>query len=138
MIISLLAISACTNQVSQTSKVNELSPEEVVRLYFESWNNKDYRTQYSLISDGFKKIDPQAKDLETFSSYMQQYFQQGNSIQVKGVKESYRTDNEAGIEYTITMDLKTGKRDFTSTYTLKKRENGWKLIHPYGENIDTS
>ncbi len=141
IILSFLFLAACTNQtVSQTSSkdVSELTPEEVVKLYFESWNNKDYKTQYQLISDGFKKIDEQAKDLETFSKYMSQYFQQGNSIKVKSVKESYNTGSEAGAEYKITMELKTGKRDFTSTYTLKKRENGWKLIHPYGENIDTS
>ena len=30
------------------------------------------------------------------------------------------------------------KKEFSSTYTLKKRTNGWKLIHPYGQNIDTT
>ena len=27
---------------------------------------------------------------------------------------------------------------FSSVYTLKKRANGWKLIHPYGDKIDTT
>ena len=94
--------------------------------------------QYNLISDGFRQIDPQAKDLDTFSSYMEQYFKQGKSIGVKSVKEQYNSGTEAGVEYAIVMELNSGKREFTSTYTLKKRNNGWKLIHPYGENIDTS
>ena len=54
-------------------------------------------------------------------------------------KESYNNGKEAGIDYKIEIINKDNtKKEFSSAYTLKKRANGWKLIHPYGENIDTT
>jgi hypothetical protein len=55
------------------------------------------------------------------------------------VKAEYESEKEAGVNYKIEIIGKDGaKKEFSSTYTLKKRSNGWKLIHPYGENIDTT
>ena len=52
---------------------------------------------------------------------------------------AYQNENGAGINYKIEIINKDGtKKEFSSAYTLKKRANGWKLIHPYGENIDTA
>ena len=47
---------------------DNFQPESVVETYYNSLNNKDYSTMYSLISDGFKRIDPFAKDLDTFEN----------------------------------------------------------------------
>ena len=145
----ILFINACAKQQPQSIQktiptvssedISVLTPEQVVILYFQAWNDEQYDVIYSLISDGFKKIEPTAKTFNDFKSYMEKFYDTALGVRVLEAKESYSTDKEAGVEYKIEITRKDGtKREFSSVYTLKKRANGWKLIHPYGENIDTS
>ena len=108
-------------------------------LYFQAWNDEQYDVMYSLISDGFKQIEPTAKTFNDFKSYIGKFYDTALGVIIVEAKESYKTEKEAGVEYKIEITRKDGtKKEFESTYTLKKRQNGWKLIHPYGENIDTT
>ena len=146
----LIFLTSCTKtqqqQISQENipaisndDVSVLTPEQVVILYFQAWNDKKYDVMYSLISDGFKQIEPTAKTFDEFKAYMEKFYDTALSVSIVEAKESYRTDKEAGIDYKIEITKKDGtKKELDSVYTLKKRANGWKLIHPYGENIDTS
>ncbi|MBI2654372.1 hypothetical protein HYX02_06210 [Candidatus Woesearchaeota archaeon] len=119
--------------------VSILTPEQVVTLYFQAWNDEQYDVMYSLISDGFKQIEPTAKTFDDFKANMEKFYDTALGVRVLEAKESYGTEKEAGIDYKIEITRKDGtKREFSSVYTLKKRANGWKLIHPYGENIDTT
>jgi len=144
-----LFISACAKQQPQTLQktvptvssedVLTLNPEQVVILYFQAWNDEQYDVMYSLISDGFKQIDPQAKTLGEFKANMEKFYDTALGIRIVEAKESYNTGQEAGVDYKIEITNKDNTRkEFSSTYTLKKRANGWKLIHPYGKNIDTT
>ena len=149
---STLFINACAKQpetqqqISQKSvstvsagDVSKLTPEQVVALYFQSWNDEQYDVMHSLISDGFKQIEPTAKTFKDFKSYMEKFFETSSGVKVLEAKESYQNEKEAGVNYKIEITNKDGaKKEFSSTYTLKKRVNGWKLIHPYGKNIDTT
>ena len=148
----ILFINACAkNQQSQqqpTQKpistvsaedISALNSEQVVILYFQSWNDEQYNVMYSLISDGFKQIEPTAKTFNDFKDYMEKFFDTSSGVGIIEAKESYRNEKEAGVEYKIEITNKDGtKKEFASAYTLKKRTNGWKLIHPYGQNIDTT
>lgn len=147
----ILFISACAKQQAQqqttqkpiqtvsSEDVSILTPQEVVILYFQAWNDEQYDAMYSLISDGFKQIEPTAKTFEDFKSYINKFYDTSLGVSVVSAKEAYQNEKEAGIEYKIEIKNKDGtKKPFSSSYTLKKRENGWKLIHPYGENIDTT
>ncbi|MBI2541835.1 hypothetical protein HYV80_03950 [Candidatus Woesearchaeota archaeon] len=119
--------------------VSILTPEQVVILYFQAWNDEQYDAIYSLISDGFRQIEPTAKTFDDFKANMEKFYDTALGIRVLEAKESYRTDKEAGVDYKIEIINKDGtKKEFSSAYTLKKRTNGWKLIHPYGQNIDTT
>ena len=119
--------------------VSTLTPEQVVILYFQAWNDEQYDVVYSLISDGFKQIEPTAKTFDEFKAYMEKFYDTALGVSIVEAKESYRTEKEAGVDYKIGITRKDGtKREFSSVYTLKKRANGWKLIHPYGENIDAN
>lgn len=130
-------------------------PEEVVRQYFTAWNNKNYQDMYAVISDGFKKIEPTAKDLNYFRTYASS--QGVESVKIIAVElESMTMDGmnvekdmmgmpgmQAIVAYTVEFTFSDGtKREFSDKFTLKFREGdviiGWKLIHPYGNNIDTS
>ena len=94
---------------------------------------------YSAISDGFKQIEPTAKTFEDFKAYLSKFYETSSGINIVEIKETYKNEKEAGINYKIEITEKDGaKKEFSSTYTLKKRANGWKLIHPYGNNIDKS
>ncbi len=127
------------NEVADNYKI--AAPEEVVRQYFTSWNNKDWPNVYATISDGFKKIDPNAKDLATFRN-----FSSAQGIEVINVLIIRETSNDgttASVDYSVEFILSDeSKRPFSDRFTLKYRQGdiipGWKLIHPYGPNIDTS
>ena len=151
-IISLfLFINACakTQQVQQNANnvlstvdskdIAALTPEQVVTLYFQAWNDKKYDVMYPLISEGFKQIEPTAKTFNDFKVYMEEFYDAANGVNIIKAKEVYKNEKEAGVDYKIEIMNKDGtNKEFSSTYTLKKRTSGWKLIHPYGKNIDTT
>ncbi len=114
---------------------------EAVKQYFESWGKKDWPNMYSVISDGFKKIEPTAKTLAGFKVYAES--QNMSAVKILGLKEESNDGKTAIIGYSAEFTLSDGsKKEFSDKFTLKFREadviKGWKLIHPYGENIDTS
>lgn len=132
----------------QFTKQNEVAdnyqvapPEEVVRQYFTAWNNKDWPNMYATISDGFKKIDPSTKDLTTFRNFASSQDIEG--INILSIKEISNDEITANVDYSVEFILADGsKRPFNDKFTLKYRQGdiipGWKLIHPYGPNVDTS
>ena len=120
---------------------NTPSAEEVVKQYFESWDKKDWPNMYATISDGFKRIDPDAKDLATFRNFAGSQGIEGVSI--LGIKELSNDGTTASIEYSVEFTLlDSSTRQFSDTFTLKYKQGdiipGWKMIHPYGSNVDTS
>ncbi len=116
-------------------------PGEVVTQYFTSWSNKNYADMYAAVSDGFKKIEPTAGDLRAFKSYAESQNIQG--VNILSIKEKSNDGQTASVDYSVEFSLSNGKKSkFDGTYTLKYRKGdiipGWKLIHPYGKNIDVS
>ncbi len=124
-----------------SSGYNTPSPEEVARQYFVAWNDKDWPNMYATLSDGFKKIDPDAKDLATFRNFASS---QGiESVNIISIKELSNDGTTASVSYSVEFVLTAGsKRKFDDTFTLKFRQgdiiSGWKMIHPYGPNVDIS
>ena len=117
------------------------SPEKVVEQYFTSWNNEDYVNMYATFSDGFKKIEPTAKTLQDFKDYVNT--QNINGVNIRDIKEINNDGQTASVDYNVEFVLGNGQKSiYDGTFTLKYREGdiikGWKLIHPYGENIDNS
>lgn len=117
------------------------APAEVVKQYFSSWNKKDWPNMYATLSDGFKKIDPNAKNLDAFRNFASS---QGiDGVNILSIKEASNDGATASVSYSVEFVLPDGsKRSFSDRFTLKFRQgdiiSGWKLIHPYGTNIDTS
>lgn len=136
LVISLLFLGACTKQqiTSQTQA------EKDVRIYFEAWDKQDWKTMYSLISDGFKKIDPNAKTLANFEAFASS---QGiTSVKINLIKEKISDGKQATVDYDVIFIINGKTTPFQSTFTLKYKpkdqQPGWKLIHPYGNNIDNT
>jgi len=131
----------------QFTKQNEVAdnyqvapPEEVVRQYFTSWNNKDWPNMYATLSDGFKKIDPNAKDLAAFRNFASSQGIEG--VNIISIREESNDRTTASVSYSVEFILSdSSKRPFSDRFTLKFRQGdiipGWKLIHPYGPDIDT-
>ena len=116
-------------------------PEKVVLDYFSAWNKKDYSKMYAQISDGFKKIDENAKTLNSFSDYAASQNIEG--VKILSIKQSSNNGKTASVDYSVEFTLANGKKiPFSGTYTIKYRDKdrvrAWKMIHPYGENIDTT
>ena len=118
-----------------------IKPEEVVRQYFESWNRKDWPNMYATLSDGFKRIDPKAKDLAAFRNSVSS---QGiDNIRVIKINVESNDGTTAVVAYSVEFIFSSGdNQNFSDKFTLKSKQGdvipGWKLIHPYGTNIDTS
>ena len=130
-----------SQEINQPTEYTIKKPQEVVRQYFESWDKKDYPNMYATFSDGFKKIDPNAKDLNTFVSFANS--QEIVGVKVLDIKEESNDGRTAVIDYSVELTLSDGRKSpFSDKFTLKFRQgdiiSGWKLIHPYGLNIDTS
>ncbi len=138
--VSLEVILNTSKTVKEDVYIEPL-PDEVVRTYFTSWSNKNYVNMYSTISDGFKQIEPTAKDLSSFREYVAS---QGiKSVHIISITQKSNDGGTAVVDYLVEFVLEEGiKRDFAGSFTLKYRDGdvikGWKLIHPYGENIDNS
>ncbi len=117
------------------------SPEETVRIYFNSWSEKDYVNMYATISDGFKKIEPSAKNLAAFREYAES--QNINIVDTVSIKERSNDGETAIVDYEVEFFLVSGEKlNLKDSFTLKYRKGdiipGWKLIHPYGENVDVN
>ncbi|MBI2574312.1 nuclear transport factor 2 family protein [Candidatus Woesearchaeota archaeon] len=118
---------------------DSLQPKEVVEAYYNAFASRDYRTMYAVISDGFKKIEPTAKDYASFEQEMSRFYETASSIKLISVDEPQIDADTATVGYKLEVVLLSGAvKPFDSAFTLRKRSNGWKLIHPYGQNIDAN
>src|SRR3989344_8949050 len=93
--------------VKNTKKSEEIymtpEPEEVVRQYFTAWGNKNYPDMYAVISDGFKRIDTNAKDLTTFRDFASS---QGiEEVNILNIKEKSNDGTTAEIYYSVEFIL---------------------------------
>ena len=141
-IFIVLVVGGLAYQLLQPKPVDYQvpSPQEVVRQYFESWNKKDWPNMHATISDGFKRIDPNAKALATFKNFASAQGIEG--VRILSVKEESNDGTTAIVDYSVEFTLSSSRKQFSDKFTLKFRQGdiipGWKLIHPYGLNIDTS
>ncbi len=118
---------------------NRPSPEEVVRLYFTSWNDNNYPDMYSTISDGFKRIEPTAKNLDAFKAYISSL--KIKAVDIVNIQEASNDGTIAIVDYTVEFTTEDGEKiPSKNEFTLKNKEGdiiqGWKLIHPYGDYSD--
>lgn len=117
---------------------DSLEPGEVVAAYYSAFASRDYKIMYAVISDGFRQIEPTAKDYASFEQEMSKFYDTASSIRLVSVDEPQIDGDTATVGYKLEVVLLSGDvKPFTSAFTLRKRANGWKLIHPYGQNIDT-
>ena len=138
ILLPILFISACSTAVLEDSeKENAIS---VVKTYFESWNHEDYTSMYEQMSDGFKKIEPTANTLSNFTAYAKSQNVESVTVETLEVKKITRT--KATIDYSVIFMINNNQIPFSGTFTLKYKPEdsipGWKMIHPYGDNIDFS
>ncbi|MBI5398570.1 hypothetical protein HZB03_03845 [Candidatus Woesearchaeota archaeon] len=124
----------------QSPNTGTQEPAQIVKVYFEAWNAKQYEKMYTLVSDGFKSLEPTAATLEKFSSYAAS---QGISgVRIISADQTYNDGKTATVDYTVEFTINEKKAPFKGAYTLKYKPNdstpGWKLVHPYGKNIDVS
>ncbi len=134
LLVVTLVLSGCGTQNAAVDN----TPASVVQEYFTSWTAKEYATMYTLVSDGFKKVELTAASLESFKKELGKFFDQGDGITVIKAVTTQNDGRIAKVNYTIEMSLKTRKQQFSGTYTLRNTATGWKLIHPYGNNVDLS
>jgi len=140
-LVIIISFLYYNNAKPTTQKYERPSPTKTVEQYFAAWNSKDYPNMYAVISDGFKRIEPTAKDLASFKTYTES--QNIVNIKIISLEEASNDGQTASVAYSVEFQVANGDRKpFEGTFTLKYRDGdiipGWKLIHPYGNKIDTS
>lgn len=135
LLIGTLFLTNCSN-----NNISDKEPTRVVTSYFESWNIKDYQSMYNSISDGFKSIEPTATRFNNFKEYAEA--QSINSVEIISIKQTSNDGIKSMVDYEVIFISNKKQIPFKDTFTLKYKSQdkipGWKLIHPYGDNIDAS
>jgi hypothetical protein len=139
LLVPLVLLAGCAQQ--QATGTDD--PEEVMRTvairYYEALDARDYLTMYGLISEGFKQLEPTARTYGDFEAYMSRFHDTATGIRVASAEVAYATGTEVGVSYVAIITLKDGREsELKSTFTVRKKPEGWRLIHPYGQNIDES
>ena len=138
LLLAVLVLVSCVPEEPQTSFV-EGSPAEIVEIYYDAWAARDYKTMYSLVSDGWKVLEPTAHTEEDFAAYLVGFYNKAESIRLTFASEQHNTGAEAVVSIAIETELKDGRFvNSNQDLTLRLKKNGWKLIHPYGEYSDLS
>lgn len=133
-IITFLIMTGCSAEVPETTEAMK-----IVEKYYTALNEKNYQVMYSLISEGFKHIEPTAKSYDLFATYMNKFYDTSESIRLTKTTGTSASADKVVVDYVAEIVLKNGViKELKSSFTVKKKPEGWKLIHPYGQNIDTS
>lgn len=138
-LLLFLALLASCVPAEQPTPFIEGTPVEIVQKYYGAWAEKDYRTMYALVSDGWKSLEPTARTQKAFSNHMDGFFETVNGIRLVFASEQGNTGSESTVS--VALEVETLDSRFlmnNQTLTLRLKDNGWKLIRPYGEYADLS
>ncbi len=140
IVLMLLAVlAACAPLPQQPTPRVEGKPVEIVQKYYGAWAKRDYTTMYSFVSDGWKTLEPTAHTEADFAKHLNGFYAQAKAIRLAFASEQYNTGSEAGVSVALEVQAKDNRFLTTNqSLTLRLKENGWKLIHPYGEYKDLS
>src|SRR3989338_7097192 len=108
LVVILMFIAAgCSakkeQQQAQILDLKSLTPEQVVKGYYKAWGTFDFKTEYELIDNNFKQLEPSAKDLQTFSTFMLAFFGEGKTIEPLEASQTYFDGREAKVGYRIKL-----------------------------------
>jgi hypothetical protein len=137
-IVLAVLLAACAPQEGPTPYI-EGTPKEIVQKYYAAWAAKDYKAMYALVSNGWKALEPTAHTERDFAKFMSGFYDNARGIRLAFASEQSNTGSEATVS--VALEVETlDNRFITSnqTLTLRLKDNGWKLIHPYGEYKDLS
>jgi len=137
LLITVLALlSAC---VPERPGPIEGTPVDIVKMYYNAWANKDYKTMYSLVSEGWKVMEPTARSEARFANNVGKFYLEAKGIRLVFASEQANTGSQSEVSAAIEVETRDGQFLLTNqTMTLRLKNNGWKLIHPYGEYTDLS
>ena len=136
----LVLLAACMPQErAPEAPFVEGTPVEIIEKYYNSWSVRDYATMYSLVSDGWKVLEPTARTQRDFAEFLDGAFDITKGIKIVSAVEMSNSGNEAIVAISLETELMDGRIAVSEqTLTLRLKENGWKLIHPYGDFADLS
>ncbi|MEM2915990.1 MAG: hypothetical protein QXT19_01370 [Candidatus Woesearchaeota archaeon] len=137
-VLLLLALLAACAPREPTPFV-EGTPVEIVQKYYAAWGAKDYKTMYTLVSDGWKAVEPTAHTEESFAKYLNGFYKSAKSIRLVFASEQSNTGSQSTVSAAVEVETLDGRFLLSNqTLTLRLKDNGWKLISPYGEFTDLS
>jgi hypothetical protein len=139
LLLVLALLAGCAPAEPQPTPFVEGTPVEIVQKYYGAWAEKDYRLMYTLVSDGWKALEPTARTEQSFSRHIDGFFDKANGIRLVFASEQSNTGSEATVSVALEVETFDGRFLMSNqTLTLRLKDNGWKLIHPYGEYKDLS
>jgi hypothetical protein len=137
-LLLVLSLASCAPAREVTPFV-EGTPVEITQKYFNAWAERDYGAMYDLVSDGWKALEPTAHTKKDFSKFVSGFYDHAAGLRLVFASEQSNTGSEATVSVALEVQLKDGRfATNNQTLTLRLKDNGWKLIHPYGEFKDLS
>ncbi len=138
VILLVILLVGCAPVQEPTPRV-EGTPKEIVQNYYAAWAQKDYTTMYALVSDGWKALEPTAHQEKDFAKYVSGFYDYARGARLVFASEQSNTGSEATVSVALEVEALDGRfLTNNQTLTLRLKDNGWKLIHPYGEYKDLS
>ncbi|MEM4240015.1 MAG: hypothetical protein QXM31_00725 [Candidatus Woesearchaeota archaeon] len=115
------------------------TPVEIVQKYYAAWGAKDYKTMYTLVSDGWKALEPTAHTELRFANHLGGFYKSAKAIRLVFASEQSNTGSQSVVSAALEVETMDGRFVLANqTVVLRLKDNGWKLIHPYGEFTDLS
>lgn len=138
-IVLLLLLAVLAGCGPQQSLRVEGTPRDIVEKYYGAWSQKDYETMYGLVSDGWKRLEPTARSEGEFARFLDGFYNNAKGIRLAFASEQSNTGSEAVVSMALEVELNDGRFVTNNqTLTLRLKDKGWKLIHPYGDYVDDS
>jgi hypothetical protein len=128
LLIPIVAAGCISSVLTSTNSLS--SPENAVRTYFESWNNKNWADMYSAISDGFKEGMDVAKNISAFSSFVGQ---QNVSVKIINITKEIINSTDVKVKFIVQYTFNNMTVNATSDFIVEKINGDWKITNPFGK-----
>ena len=138
-VLLLAVLAACSPAQIAPGPTVAGTPVDIVKMYYAAWGNKDYAKMYGLVSDDWKAVEPTARTQHGFTNYMASFFSKFDGIRAPFASEQSNDGTLAHVSVAVEIRMLDGKYVTTNqTVSLALKQNGWKLVQPYGDQKDNS
>lgn len=108
----------------QVVTLEELSPEQVMRVYLQAWYRRDFLSQYMFLSPDLQE----QVSREAFIERMQKELPAVTGLRIMNIRTDALSDTETTVGVELTATKEDGASDTSSiSFSFVKTSQGWRL-----------